>query len=221
MSNSYRFRTGFYSIFIDFDMTFVRYSNDVAIKFRSIFDRLRDAFYNSIRYSCKILPFSVYRTIIPVSSGSMKTTAARGTARGQPPFHASLSYCGSQLNVIPSSVSRRKRSLPAMSVCSILSTVRGPLYLRIISASCSSMAPLEPHRPTWDPPDPACLETIKRNKQEFWRKRTHVRKHLASWTATGKVLDSWTATEQIYIYIYIYIHTQIKSSIREMNQQTN
>ena len=106
-----------------------------------------------------------------------------------------------------------------MSVCSILSTVRGPLYLRIISASCSSMAPLEPHRPTWDPPDPACLETIKRNKQEFWRKRTHVRKHLASWTATGKVLDSWTATEQIYIYIYIHTHTN--KIIYSGNESTN
>ena len=115
-SDLYRFRIGIYSIFIDFDVTFVWYSNDVAIKFRSIFDRLRDAFYNSIRYSCKILPFSVYSIIIPVSSGSMKTTAARGTARGQPPFHASLSYCGSQLNVIPSSVCRRKRS-SACDVC--------------------------------------------------------------------------------------------------------
>ena len=84
MNDFHRFRTGFYSIFIDFDVTFVWYSNDVAIKFRSIFDRLRDAFYNRIRYSCKILPFSVYRTIIPVSSGSMKTTSTGHRPRPAP-----------------------------------------------------------------------------------------------------------------------------------------
>ena len=41
----------------------------------------------------QLLPSSVHRTIIPERSGSMKTTAASGTANGQPPFHFSLSYC--------------------------------------------------------------------------------------------------------------------------------
>ena len=45
----------------------------------------------------QLLPSSVHRTIIPERSGSMKTTAASGTANGQPPFHSSLSCCGSEL----------------------------------------------------------------------------------------------------------------------------
>ena len=84
---------------IDFDVIFVRYSKDVAFNFHSILDRLRDAFCNRIRYSFKLLPFGVHTTIIPVNSDSMKTTAARGTANGQPPFHSSLSYCGLDLSV--------------------------------------------------------------------------------------------------------------------------
>ena len=36
---------------------------------------------------------------IPVNNDSMKTTAARSTANGQPPFHSSLSYCGLDLSV--------------------------------------------------------------------------------------------------------------------------
>ena len=84
---------------IDFDVFFVRYSNHVAFNFHSILDRLRDAFCNRIRYSFKLLPFGVHRTIIPVNSDSMKTTAVRSTANGQPPFHSSLSYCGLDLSV--------------------------------------------------------------------------------------------------------------------------
>ena len=98
-----RFLTDFASNFdrflIDFDMAFVWYSNDVEIDLRSIWDRLRDAFCNRIRHAFKLLPSNVHGAIIPVSSGSMKTTAARGTANGQPPFHSSLSYCGLDLSV--------------------------------------------------------------------------------------------------------------------------
>ena len=76
----------------------VRYSN-VAFNFHSILDRLRDAFCDRTRYSFQLLPFGVHRAIILVNSDSMKTTAARGTANGQPPFHSSLSYCGLDLSV--------------------------------------------------------------------------------------------------------------------------
>ena len=41
----------------------------------------------------QLLPSRVHRTIISERSGSMKTTAAWGTASGQPPYHFSLSYC--------------------------------------------------------------------------------------------------------------------------------
>ena len=84
---------------IDFDVFFVRYSNHVAFNFHSIWDWLRDAFCNRIRYSFKLLPFGVHRIIIPVNRDSMKTTAARSTANGQPPFHSSFSYCGLDLSV--------------------------------------------------------------------------------------------------------------------------
>ena len=96
-----------YIFFIDFCliliwlmfMWFVWYSNHVAFNFHSIWDWLRDALCDRIRYSFKLLPFGVHRTIIPVNSDSMKTTAARSTANGQPPFHSSLSYCGLDLSV--------------------------------------------------------------------------------------------------------------------------
>ena len=93
------FASNFHWFLIDFDVIVVRYSNHVALNFHSIWDWLRDAFCNRIRYSFKLLPFGVHRTIIPVNSDSMKTTAARGTANGQPPFHSSLSYCGLVLSV--------------------------------------------------------------------------------------------------------------------------
>ena len=92
--SSIDFASNFHWFFIDFDVIVVRYSNHVAFNFHSIWDWLRDAFCNRIRYSFKLLPFGVHRTIIPVNSDSMKTTAARGTANGQTPFHSSLSYCG-------------------------------------------------------------------------------------------------------------------------------
>ena len=41
---------------------------------------------------------------MPVNSDSMKTTAARGTASGQPQFHSSLSYCDLDLSVSPKDV---------------------------------------------------------------------------------------------------------------------
>ena len=84
---------------IDLDVFFLRYSNHVAFNFHSIWDWLRDAFCNRIRYSFKLLPFGVHRAIILLNSDGMKTTAARGTANGQPPFHSSLSYCGLDLSV--------------------------------------------------------------------------------------------------------------------------
>ena len=93
------FTLNFHGFLIDFDVIFVRYSNHVAFNCHSIWDWLRDAFCNRIRYSFKLLPFGVHRTIIPVNSDSMKTTAARGTAHGQPPFHSSLSYCDLDLSV--------------------------------------------------------------------------------------------------------------------------
>ena len=89
----------FYRFCIECWWIFVRYSNDVAFNFHSILDRLRDAFCNRIRYSFKLLPFGVHRIIIPVNRDSMKTTAARSTANGQPPFHSSFSYCGLDLSV--------------------------------------------------------------------------------------------------------------------------
>ena len=93
------FASNFNGNLMDFEMIFARYSKVVAFNVHSILDRLRDAFCNRIRYSFKLLPFGVHRTIIPVNSDSMKTTAARSTANGQPPFHSSLSYCGLDLSV--------------------------------------------------------------------------------------------------------------------------
>ena len=104
------FMLNFHGFLIDVDVIFVRYSNHVAFNCNSIWDWLRDACCNRIRYSFKLLPFGVHRIIIPVNRDSMKTTAARSTANGQPPFHSSFSYCGWELNVAPSTVCKRQHS---------------------------------------------------------------------------------------------------------------
>ena len=106
-------------ILIDFSLILMWLLFDIRTMLRSSFARFSIDYEMHFTTEFDILAkycLSVCTEVIPVSSGSMKTTAARGTARGQPPFHASLSYCGSQLNVIPSSVSRRKRS-SACDVC--------------------------------------------------------------------------------------------------------
>ena len=91
MNDFHRFGTGFALIFnwfwCDFCLIFF-----LCIDYEMHFATEFDILWN-------LLPFSVHRVIIPVSSGSMKITAARGTANGQPPFHSSLSYCGLVLSV--------------------------------------------------------------------------------------------------------------------------